>query len=64
MMKMRTLCCFIAFSLLAAGVYAQVVNSQPNTITTLAGNIPFDGGAFLLMAVGLIYGGKVLCHHD
>ena len=63
-MKKRTLCCIITFSLLAAGLYAQVVNSHPIYINTIAGNIPFDGGVFLLLAVGLIYGGKALYHND
>jgi hypothetical protein len=64
MMKIRTLCCIVLFSLLAAGLYAQVVSSHSTYLSTLAFNIPFDGGVFLLLAVGLIYGGKVLCHND
>ncbi len=63
MIKIRTLCFILAFSLLAAGLYAQAVTSHA-TYFPLALNIPFDGGVFLLLAVGLIYGGKVLCHTD
>jgi hypothetical protein len=64
MMKMRTLCFIVVFSLLGAGLYAQAVTSHSTYLHTLAVNIPFDGGVFLLLAVGLIYGGKMLYHKD
>ena len=64
MMKIVTLCCVVAFSLLAAGLYAQVVSIHSTALHSLAVNIPFEGGVFLMMAVGLIYGGKMLYHKD
>ena len=56
---------FSIFLLLVVLVY--VGHSQGNatqSIPSLVPNTPLDGGMFLLMAVGLVYGAKVLYRKD
>ena len=53
--------------LLLLVVVAYVGHSQgscPVTVKSLVPNMPFDGGLFLLLSAGLIYGGKVLYRKD
>jgi hypothetical protein len=63
MTKMRTLLCIIALLLVAGEVVAQVTKKQHIALRDFTMSIPLDGGLFLLMAGGIIYGGTVL-HKD
>ena len=64
MIKMRTLICFIALLLIAGELVAQVAKKQHATLRDFTMSIPFDGGLFLLIAGGIVYGGTVLYHKD
>jgi hypothetical protein len=56
---------YFLFMLLLVAVF--VAHSQGNmsaSIPPLASNTPIDGGFFLLISMGLIYGGKILYRRD
>jgi hypothetical protein len=60
MIKKRTLICFIALLFVAGELLAQAVQKPNDLLRNFALSIPFDGGMFLVMAVGMVYGGTVL----
>jgi len=60
MRKKRTLVCFTALLLVAGELLAQASKKPNSFIHNFALSIPFDGGMFLVMAVGIVYGGTVL----
>jgi hypothetical protein len=56
---------YFLFMLLVVAVF--VAHSQGEmsaSVTPLATNTPIDGGFFLMISVGLIYGGKILYRRD
>ena len=60
MKRKRTLACLIALLFVAGEVVAQVAKRPHSILRDFSMNIPLDGGTFLLMAAGIIYGGTVL----
>jgi hypothetical protein len=64
MIKMRTIVCFVALVLVAGELVAQVAKKQHSCLRDFTMSIPFDGGLFLIMAGGIIYGATVLYSKD
>jgi len=50
--------------LLITVFFAQSQTSAPQSLPALVPNTPIDGGIFLLMAAGIIYGAKALYRQD
>lgn len=64
-MRKNGLSQYLLILLLVLAVY--IGHSQGNAakaLPPLASSTPFDGGLFLLLAAGVIYGGKVLYRKD
>jgi hypothetical protein len=63
-MRKNVLPYFMAMFLVVAVFLAHSQGQMSASIPSLAPNTPIDGGLFLLIAAGLIYGGKILYRKD
>jgi hypothetical protein len=63
-MRKNVLPVIFLFALVVAVFFAHSQGNVPKHMPPLAPSTPIDGGVFLLLAAGLIYGGKVLYKKD